>query len=81
MSYGNNSIKVDESPVRFALYSGDVDQNGLIDLDDVVFVNNDVSLFKSGYINSDLNGNKLVELSDLIYAFNNANEFIQKVTP
>ena len=81
MSYGNNTKLVDYSPLKFALYSGDVDQNGVIDLDDVVIIQNDANLFKIGNIGSDINGNGYVELSDLICAFNNSIDFIHKVTP
>lgn len=81
MTFGNNAIQVDDSPIKYAIYSGDVDQNGIIDLDDVVLVSNDANLFNSGYVSSDLNGNKYVELSDIIYAFNNANDFIHRIIP
>lgn len=81
MSYGNNSVQVDNSPVKYGFYSGDFDQDGQIDLDDIVAIQNDVNLFKTGYIKSDINGNNMAELVDVITALNNSNDFIHSIAP
>lgn len=80
-AFGNNIIIVNTSPVRYAVYSGDVNQDGSIDLSDVVLVNNDASFFITGYVNTDVNGDMVTDLSDQLIAFNNAGEFVMKAVP
>lgn len=81
VAFGNNLKQVNSSPFRFAIYSGDVNQDGNIDLTDIVGINNDAASFATGYINSDVNGDNLTDLSDLIIAVNNSNMFISVVRP
>lgn len=52
--------QVDFSPVRFAIYSGDTDQDGIIDGTDVSLVDNDAALFTTGHVITDLTGDDLV---------------------
>ncbi|MBK9331173.1 MAG: proprotein convertase P-domain-containing protein [Ignavibacteria bacterium] len=47
-AFGNNMKQVDSSPVRFAVYSGDVDQDGTVDLSDGSLIDNDAFNFASG---------------------------------
>lgn len=75
-AYGNNMKQVDDSPVRYAIYSGDVNQDGLVDIGDVVDIYNDASSFAQGYLVSDLNGDYAVDLSDLVIANSNAVNFV-----
>lgn len=77
-AYGNNLILKDG---KYCDYSGDVNQDGLVDLTDVVIINNASSIFTTGYVVEDLNGDYLVDLSDLILALNNSTMFVAKVTP
>ena len=49
-AFGSNQIQVDASPVRFAIYSGDVNQDGTIDLTDGSLIDNDAFNFASGYL-------------------------------
>jgi len=63
------------------VYSGDANQNGIIDLSDVVNVNNASSVFTSGYVQQDVNGDSIVDLSDLILTLNNASVFVTKIIP
>lgn len=79
--FGDNETQVDTSPVRYAMYSGDVDQNGFIDLSDVVSISNEANNFTSGYIVQDLTGENLVDLNDLLIAYNNASDFVHRITP
>ncbi|MBK8552101.1 MAG: hypothetical protein IPL53_13985 [Ignavibacteria bacterium] len=52
-AFGENEIQVDNLPVaRFALFGGDVNQEGHIDLTDVLAVYNDASNFTTGYMNT-----------------------------
>jgi len=67
--------------VKYCIYSGDVDQDGTVDLADGTLIDNDAFNFGSGYLQSDVNGDGLVDLSDAIYADNNAANFVIAVTP
>ncbi len=80
-AFGDNMIQVNISPVKFAMYSGDVNQDGTIDLDDVLQINNDASVFAAGYIVSDLNGNNVTDLDDLLIAYNNSVDFVEVKKP
>lgn len=80
-AFGSNMIQVNNSPARYAVYSGDVNQDGSIDLSDVVLINNDASVFTTGYVSTDVNGDLVTDLSDLLIAFNNAGEFVMKAVP
>ncbi len=80
-AYGNNMINVNLSPLRFGIFSGDVNQDGFIDLTDVTLISNDANIFLTGYINSDVNGDGFADLSDLTIAFNNAISFVSVVRP
>ena len=77
-AYGNNmKLKV----TKWCIYSGDVNQDGLVDLTDLSLVDNDNLNFQTGYRVTDLNGDLLIDLSDLqIVDINNLN-FVSKVTP
>ncbi len=65
VAFGNNLKQVDTSPVRYALYSGDVNQSGSIDALDISLTDNDVFNFVSGYVNTDVNGDNVVDAADL----------------
>ncbi|HMQ67942.1 MAG TPA: hypothetical protein PKA90_03090 [Ignavibacteria bacterium] len=77
-AYGNNEVL---KGTRYCIYSGDVEQNGLIDLSDVIIVNNASSVFTTGYAVTDVNGNSIVDLTDVLITNNNATKFITKMTP
>ena len=80
-AYGNNQIQVDASPVRFAIYIGDENQDGFVNLTDLVNVSNDASSFTNGYVPTDMNGDNSTDLNDLVITSNNASAFVSKVTP
>ena len=80
-AYGNNQKQVDASPVRFGIFSGDENQNGTVDLTDVVNVSNAASSFTTGYVSTDMNGNNITDLSDLVITSNNASAFVSAITP
>ena len=79
--YGDNEIQVDTSPVRYGMYSGDVNQDGFIDLNDVVNISNKATEFTSGYVVQDLNGDNIADLNDVLLAYNNSTNFVQRITP
>jgi len=80
-AFGSNQIQVNTSPVRFAIYNGDVNQDGSIDLSDIVIVNNNASIFLAGYIETDIDGNNITDLSDLLITYNNSSNFISSMKP
>lgn len=80
-AFGSNITQVNTSPMRFAFFSGDVNQDGAIDLTDLTHVFNDASSFSAGYLLTDLTGDNNVDLTDLTIAFNNSSAFVTKMTP
>jgi hypothetical protein len=80
-AFGNNMKQADSSPLRFAIYSGDENQDGFVNLTDVVNVYNNATTFINGYVASDMNGDNLTDLSDIVITSNNAGAFVGKVTP
>ncbi len=80
-AYGSNMIQIDSSPLRFALYSGDVNQDGTVDATDLSAIDNDATNFVSGYVVTDLTGDDFVDGTDFAIADNNAANFVSVVTP
>ena len=80
-AYGSNQIQVDTSPVRFGIYSGDVNQDGVIDIADGSLIDNDAFNFESGYLATDVNGDGVIDLADAVFADNNGFNFVGKITP
>lgn len=77
-AFGNNlALK----GIRYCIYSGDVNQEGHIDLTDLLVINNDATNFVTGYKASDVNGNNITDLRDLIIAYNNSVNFTGVVRP
>lgn len=80
-AYGNNLSLVDNSPVRFAMFSGDVNQDGTVDATDLSLVDNDAVIFVTGYVSTDLNGDNFVDATDFSIADNNASNFVGVIRP
>lgn len=80
-AYGSNMIQVDNSPVRFAIYSGDVNLDGVIDGSDSEWIDNDAANFESGYLPTDVNGDWIIDGSDGLIAGNNSANFVSAVVP
>lgn len=79
--FGNNVYRADSSPLTFAIYNGDVNQDASIELTDLIAVFNDAESFVSGYVVTDVTGDDFVDLSDIAIVFNNSNEFVAVVKP
>jgi len=69
---GNNVIKVDNSPQRFAIYNGDTNQDGIIDGSDLSDVENAAAVSLSGYVSTDVTGDDTVDGSDISLVDNNS---------
>lgn len=80
-AFGSNQIQVDSTPVRFAIYGGDVNQDSVVDLTDITNVFNDANIFAGGYVVTDVTGDDYVDLSDLTITFNNSNNFVSVIKP
>jgi hypothetical protein len=80
-AYGNNIKQIDASPLRYGTYSGDVNQEGIIDLNDVLLTYSAANTFAAGYVVTDINGYNTVDLNDILIAYNNASAFVGSVKP
>ncbi|MEO7356988.1 MAG: FG-GAP-like repeat-containing protein, partial [Ignavibacteria bacterium] len=80
-AFGNNMKQVDALPVVFAIYSGDVNQDGVVDGTDAALIDNDASNFDTGYLVTDLNGDEVIDGSDAAIADNNAANFVSIARP
>jgi hypothetical protein len=80
-AFGSNLMQVDASPVRFAIYGGDVNQDGTIDATDLSAIDNDAANFIGGYVATDLTGDEFVDGTDFAIADNNAANFISVISP
>lgn len=77
-AYGSNQIQVG---TKWTIFSGDVNQDGTIDLGDGTMIDNDAFNFVSGYVATDVNGDETVDITDQTIADNNSYNFVGKVTP
>ena len=80
-AYGNNMKQVDLSPLKFAVYSGDKNLDGFINLSDLLDVYNAAGSFISGYVSSDINGNNVCDLTDVLIVYNNSVNFVSLIRP
>ncbi len=77
-AYGNNLVL---KGAKYCIYSGDVNQDGIVDLSDAGTIDNEGAVFATGYVDGDLTGDRFVDLSDAAIADNNAANFVSKITP
>ncbi|HQY51825.1 MAG TPA: SBBP repeat-containing protein [Ignavibacteria bacterium] len=80
-AYGGNMKLVDTSPNKYAFYTADVNQDGIVDITDGSLIDNDAFNFASGYIPTELNGDGFVDIDDALYADNNGFNFVSLVRP
>ncbi|MBK7213175.1 MAG: hypothetical protein IPH88_07760 [Bacteroidales bacterium] len=77
-AYGDNQKLMSG---KYVIYSGDSNEDGIVDSGDMISVDNDVKDFVTGYITTDINGDGLVDSGDMIILDNNSALFIAKITP
>ena len=65
----------------WSFYSGDVNQDGIIDAADISAIDNDATYSVSGYVNTDLNGDNFVDAGDMSIADNNVTFGVIAITP
>jgi len=75
---GFNVATIDSDPYyRTGIYSGDINQDGLIDITDISLIDNDMFNIVTGYSVTDLNGDNIVDIADANLADYNSFMFIQ----
>ena len=77
-AYGSNMIL---KSGRYCDYSGDVNQDGFVNLTDVLLIFNASSAFTTGYVVTDVSGDDIVDLTDITIGYNNSTNFVTKVSP
>jgi len=65
----------------YAIYAGDVNQDGFVDSGDSTPIDNDQFMFVSGYMVTDVNGDGFVDTGDVTYVDNNQFIFVGAVLP
>jgi hypothetical protein len=66
---------------KFCLYSGDTNQDDVVDGTDMSSVDNDAANYASGYLPTDLTGDDAVDATDYAITDNNASAFVGVVRP
>lgn len=77
-AYGNNLVL---KGAKYCIYSGDTNQDEIVDASDISNVENQVIYGGSGYIPEDVNGDEFIDASDLSIVENNAGNTIFAVKP
>ena len=77
-AYGNNLKAVAGS---FVIYSGDVNQDGVVDSADMTPVDNDAAVYLSGYLATDVNGDGIIDTADMTLSDNNSASYIGVIAP
>ncbi len=66
---------------QYAIFGGDINQDGAVDGLDMIEVDNQAANFGSGYIPEDINGDGSVDALDMIILDNNAAAFVSAILP
>ncbi|MEO8665220.1 MAG: hypothetical protein ABI462_06970, partial [Ignavibacteria bacterium] len=80
-AFGNNLAQIDTAPLKFGLYSGDINQDGTINLTDIISCYNGAINFITGYKVTDVNGDNNTNLSDILIVYNNSVKFVTRIIP
>lgn len=77
-AFGSNLKLLNSS---YCIYSGDVNQDKIIDLTDLLEVYQASVNFVTGYAVTDMNGDNVVNLEDINIVYNNSVNFVKSITP
>jgi hypothetical protein len=77
--FGGNLVQM--ADLGYAIYGGDVNQDGIVDGSDFAMVDNLAAQASSGYLPEDVNGDGLIDGSDFAIIDNIASQAIGAVTP
>jgi hypothetical protein len=78
MAYGNRLRNIGGI---YVLYGGDVNQDGVIDTNDFIGVDNDSFNYATGYLDTDVDGDGVIDTRDFITIDNNNYNYIQSAHP
>jgi hypothetical protein len=77
--YGNNLVMMPDG--WWAVFGADINQDGIVDSGDMIFVDNDSNNYLSGYLISDTNGDGIIDSGDMITVDNNASNYVACIHP
>jgi hypothetical protein len=77
-AFGNN-LKLMSG--KYVIYSGDVNQDGVVDSADMTPVDNDAAVYSSGYLATDVNGDGIIDTADMTLLDNNSASYIGVIAP
>ncbi|MEO8664773.1 MAG: hypothetical protein ABI462_04690 [Ignavibacteria bacterium] len=66
---------------KYTIFNGDVNQNGVINLADILLISTDATNFVTGYKVTDLNCDNITNLLDILIAFTNSANFVVRIIP
>ena len=78
-AYGGNLLLM--AGGFYAIYGGDVNQDGSVDTGDMTPVDNDAADYAAGYLPTDANGDGIVDTADITIVDNNGAAYITSATP
>ncbi len=78
-AYGDNQKQISQG--LFAILVGDVNQDGVVDITDLVDMDSDIINGAIGYVVYDLNGDGIVDISDLVVIDENLTNGVVVITP
>lgn len=81
LAYGDNIKQINTSPVKFGIFSGDVNLDETIDVGDIVDTYNDALAGLSGYVKTDVNGDDFVDVTDIVIVYNNSINIVTVIRP
>ena len=81
MSNGFVTAPLNNNGGIYALYTGDANQNGTVDIIDMSFADNDASAFAFGYLVSDCDEDGGADILDMSLMENNAGLFLIVARP
>ncbi|MBK9357433.1 MAG: PKD domain-containing protein [Bacteroidales bacterium] len=77
-AFGNNLKLVGN---KYCFFAGDVNHDETIDSGDMTLIDNDATIFITGYVVTDLSGDGVVDTGDISILDNNSNSFISSKKP
>lgn len=77
-AYGNNIVLKGS---KWCIYSGDINQDGIIDAQDLAAADNNMYNYVTGYVPTDVDGDGLVNSDDMDIIYNNSCNFISTKKP
>jgi hypothetical protein len=60
-------VQVQATPVKWAIFTGDINQDGSVDISDYLVLDPDIQNGNGGYIVTDLNGDGASDITDYLY--------------